>query len=139
MSCVTSRNTMTLIRNGGLSSRFYATKVCGMVPSDLGISRILKTVQNDVTTFFTTAICDIRLTHLSATNVKNIHYPKKDTLNCQTETLCLNLGTKLPWTLCPWEVKVRNRLVTFNTLIVTDTTTNLVKITRVDNKHAPTP
>ena len=74
------------------------------------------------------------MTHLSATNVKNIHYPKKDTLNCQTETLCLNLGTKLPWTLCPWEVKVRNRLVTFNTSTVIDTTTNLVKTTRVDNK-----
>ena len=34
----------------------------------------------------------------------------------------------------PWEVKVRNRLVTCNALTVIDTTTNLVKITHVDNK-----
>ena len=34
----------------------------------------------------------------------------------------------------PWEVKVRNRLLTFNALTVIDTTTNLVKITRVDTK-----
>ena len=34
----------------------------------------------------------------------------------------------------PWEVKVRNRLVTFDTLTVIDMTTNLVEGTRVDTK-----
>ena len=34
----------------------------------------------------------------------------------------------------PWEVKVKSRLVTFDALTVIDTATNLVKISRVDNK-----
>ena len=34
----------------------------------------------------------------------------------------------------PFEVKERNRLMTFNALTMIDATTNLVKITRVDNK-----
>ena len=36
-----------------------------------------------------------------------------------------------------WEFKVRNRLVTFNALTVIDTTTHLVKITRVDKNMRP--
>ena len=40
------------------------------------------------------------------------------------------------WTsyICPWEAKVRNRLVTSNALTVIDTTTHLVEITRIDDK-----
>ena len=34
----------------------------------------------------------------------------------------------------PWEIKGKNRLVTFNTLTILDTMNNLVKITYVDNK-----
>ena len=34
----------------------------------------------------------------------------------------------------PWEIKVKNRLISFNALTVIDTATNLVEITRVDNK-----
>ena len=80
------------------TSRFYATQICSMVPSNLGTSGIFKAVQNNDTRFFTIAVCDTLLTPLSVVIVKNTSYLEKGTVSCQTETLYLNLDAKLLWT-----------------------------------------
>ena len=84
---------------------------------------------------FTTAVCDIQLTRLNATIIKNTNYPEKGYALLPDRDIVSQSWDKIAVDFIgPWEVKVMNRLVTFNALTVIDTMTNLVKITCVDNK-----